>query len=87
MSLLQLLLGCLCAFTLVSRADVSVCVRVCVSLSVSLLHATRPQLVEKAWNYPDWLSFSFLQCSGLTQSILVITVGVPRMHVFQVSKY
>lgn len=81
-----------CALLLwVNRADVCVCVDVyvciCVSLSESLLNATRPQLVEKAWNFPNWLYFSFLQCSGLTQYILVITVGVPRMHVFQVSKY
>lgn len=75
-----------CALLLwVNRADV--CVRACMFQSVSLLNATRPQLVENAWNFPYWLYFSFLQCSGLTQYILVVTVGVPRMHVFQVSKY
>lgn len=74
-------LGAACALLLwVSRADVFM--RACMCLSVSLLNATRPQLVENAWNFPNWLYFSFLQCSGLTQYILVITVGVPRMHVF-----
>lgn len=78
-------LGAACALLLwVSRVDVRACVRVCVSLWVN---ATRPYLVENAWNFPNWLYSSFLQCSGLTQYILVITVGVPQMHVFQVSKY
>lgn len=57
-----------------------VCACMCLS---EFVNATGPQLVEKAWNFPNWLYFSFLQCSGLTQHILVFTVGVPRCMCFK----
>lgn len=54
-------------------------VRVRVCLFVSLLKATNHNWFKNAWNFPNWLYFYVIQCSGLTQYIHAIAVGViPR---------
>lgn len=61
-----------------------VCMRVCVCLFVSLLKATNHNWFKNAWNFPNWLYFYVTQCSGLTQYIHAIAVGlIPRCMCFE----
>ena len=55
-----------------------VCVCMCqsVCLFVSLLKAANHNWFKNAWNFPNWLYFYVIQCSGLTQYIHAIAVGL-----------
>ena len=50
------------------------CQSVC--LFVSLLKAANHNWFKNAWNFPNWLYFYVIQCSGLTQYIHAIAVGL-----------